>query len=135
VTQNAELLLSESQAEGSAAVASTSQQHLRQQQPSQVYIQQQTLPGADAFAAAANSLQSGDVSNTASSQSKINVQRQNAQQLPQPSASVQGHFDVKVASQALTKLGAAQRLATLKQPPLKKEKIQCLFCTKPARLM
>lgn len=78
-------------------------------------------------------------STTASSQSKATSKEQNTQHLqqtdpPQTSASVQSHFDVKIPLQASTKQDSAHRVPELKQAPSKREKIQCLFCTKPARI-
>ncbi|DBA70208.1 TPA: hypothetical protein ACH3X2_012119 [Trebouxia sp. C0005] len=77
-------------------------------------------------------------STTASSQNKATAE-QKTQQLqqadpPQTSVSMKSHFDVRFPVQASTKQDSAHRAPELKQAPTKREKIQCLFCTKPARI-
>lgn len=77
-------------------------------------------------------------STTASSQNKATTE-QKTQQLqqadpPQTSVSMKSHFDVRFPVQASTKQDSAHRAPELKQAPTKREKIQCLFCTKPARI-
>ena len=129
--------------EGSAAAFSSSQQQQQpkqqrsQEQLSRVHVQQ-VSSGVEAPAAAPHTAQPAG-SATASTQSKAKLSGKHTQHilhpsLPQTSASVQGHFDVKLSSQVPAKQETVQQPPQLKQPPPKKEKIQCLFCTKPARL-
>ncbi|DBA87992.1 TPA: hypothetical protein ACH3X1_004975 [Trebouxia sp. C0004] len=97
-----------------------------------MYTQQYRLPGA-----ALGSLLP-PASTTASSQSKATFKEQKTQHLqqtdpPQTSVSVQS-FNVKLPVQTITKKDLAHRASEIKQAPSKREKIQCLFCTKPARI-
>ena len=98
-----------------------------------MYSQQYRLPGA-----APGSLLPL-ASTTASSQNKATSKEQKTQHTqqtdpPQTSVSVQSHFDVKLPVQASTKQDSAHRAPEVRQAPSKREKVQCLFCTKPARI-
>jgi hypothetical protein len=98
-----------------------------------MYSQQYRLPGA-----APGSLLP-PASTTASSQSKATSKEQKTQHMqqtdpPQTSVSVQSHFDVKLPVQASIKQDSAHRAPEVRQAPSKREKVQCLFCTKPARI-
>jgi hypothetical protein len=116
-------------------VASADTPHQQQlDSTARMYTQQGRLPGV-----APDSLLP-PASTTASSQSKATSKEQKTQHMQQAdpsqtSVSVQSHFDVKLPVQASTKQDSAHRAPEVRQAPSKREKIQCLFCTKPARIM